>query len=464
MAGLTLGGLASGMDTDTIISQLLAIESTGRARKLGAQTRAEGRQQGLNDVAVKLRGLKTAADDLRSVSSWANVQTVESSNAAQVSARYTAGAAVGSYSIHVQQLARADQQFFTYTRDVANPTTITIDGVSINIAANATPEEAAAAINGKSDSPAFASVVAGELVFSGKKTGQDMVIGGSTLSQTPAQALKRRDSRDLEWFVDGIRQPDSDTNTVANGLPGIELTLKAVTTTPVSVTVGAPGPDQAALKAKVKAFVDSYNSTIDMIRAKLDEKTVQSPTTSAQWKQGALKGDPGLSAVLSQLRNTLGATVTGDPGNPNPAAFNQLSDIGISVPSAQVSGTVSQDRLLGKLTIDDAKLTAAITGDSTAVKRLLGGVTGIEGMTQKIDAIIDPIANAADGALAERSTQIGREISRIKDDIARFDKRLEAKEKMLRMQFTAMEKALGQSQSQTSWLQGQIAGLGTSSE
>lgn len=455
MAGMSLGGLASGMDTDAVIGQLVALEGARRTRIAGKQVRLEARQSALNEVASQLRSLKTAADDLRSVTAWANKQTVESSNTAYVGARYTAGAAVGSYVVEVSQLARADQRYYTYTQD-PGATQIDINGIVIDIAANATIDEAAAAINAKADSPAFASVVSGELVLSGKKTGEDLTVTASQLGEIGA---KRRPSQLAAYTIDGVAQPASATNTITTALPGVELTLKAMTTGPVSVTVGAPGPDQAALKAKVTSFVDAYNKTIDVLRAKIDEKTVASPATTSDWKKGVLRGDAGLSSVLSRLRDAMGAIVPGDPGSPNPSAYNELGDVGIAVPSALSEGSVDKDRLLGKLKIDDAKLTAALTGDPTAVKRLFGGVTGVEGFSQKIDAIIDPVANTATGMLADRSTQVGSDIARIKDDLVRFDRNLESMEKRLRAQFTAMEKALSQSQSQTSWLSSQISGL-----
>ena len=463
MAGLTLGGLASGMDTNTIVAQLMSIEAQGKTRLLAQQYRTEARKTALDQIATKLRALKTATEDLRSVTSWTTVQTVETSDAAKIGATYKSGAAVGSYSISVTQLARAEQRFYTYTPNAGAATTISIKAgteptdptISIDIAAGADVNAAAAAINAKSDSPAYASVVDGQLVLSGKKTGLALTVSGSTLAE---DTTKLREARVAKYTIDGGAELQSASNTVT-GLTGVELTLKGITTSPVTVTVGAPGPDQAAMKTKVKAFVDAYNSMIDLVKGKLEETPVKSPTTQADYAKGALRGDPGLSGLLSKLRVAMSDTFTGDPASPNPAAYDQLSDIGISVPAAQAGGAATPDRLAGKLVIDDTKLTNALTSDPVAVRRLLGGLGDVAGATQAITAIVDPMSRLGDGDLAKRSEMIDREVTRIKDAQAAMDRRLKLKEERLRAQFTAMEKALSSTQSSMSWLTGQINGL-----
>ena len=477
MAGLSLGGMASGMDTNTIVSQLMQVEAQGKTRLLGQQYRTEARKAGLDQIATKLRALKTATEDMRSVATWKTVQTTTSSDPAKVGAAYKDGAAVGFYSVNVTQLARAEQRFFTYATNPAQ-TTINLKtkadavdptqpdaadpGVNITIPAGADVNAAAAAINSKSESPAYASVVGGQLVLSGKKTGLPLFATGGQVTED-ADPAKQRLARQAEYTIDGGATLKSDSNTVT-GLTGVELTLKSLTTTsgPVTVEVGAPGPDQTAMKAKVKAFVDAYNSTIDLVKGKLGETPVRSPTLQSDYAKGALRGDPGLTSLLSNLRTAMSETFDGDPGSVNPAAYNQLSDIGVGVPTAQTSGSASADRLAGKLVIDDAKLTKALTEDPIAVRRLMGGLGEISGATQRIAGILDPVSRTGDGDLAKRAEVIDREVSRIKDAQLAMDRRLKLKEDRLRAQFTAMETALSKTQSSSSWLSGQINGLSSS--
>jgi flagellar hook-associated protein 2 len=451
------------MDTDAVISQLMAIESQGKSRLLGQQYRTEARKSALDQVATKLRALKTATEDLRSVGTWKTVQTVESSDATRVSATFKSGAAIGSYSIEVLQLARAEQRFFGYTQD-AGATQISIKAgseptdptVTIDIAAGADVNAAAAAINAKTDAPAYASVVDGQLVLSAKKTGLTLTATGTQVVEDTA---KERLARSAQYRIDGDPTVlESASNTITD-ITGIEVTLKGLTTSPVTLNVGPPGPDLTAMKAKVKAFVDAYNSSIDLIKGKLEEQPVKSPQFQSDYAKGALRGDPGLSGLLSKLRGVMSDTFTGNPLDPNPTGFDQLADIGVSVPGPQSTGAASADRLAGKLVIDDEKLTAALTTDPGAVRRLLGGLTGVDGASQAINAVLDPVARVGDGDLAKRGEMIDREVARIKDQQLAMDRRLKLKEERLRAQFTAMETALSQSQSSMSWLSGQISGL-----
>jgi flagellar hook-associated protein 2 len=459
MAGLTLGGLASGMDTNTIITQLMLIEGQSKLRLQGRQYAAQQTKTALDQMGTRLRGLQSAADDLKSAGAWGNVQTVNSSDPARVGARFLSGAAVGSFSIEVTKLARADQRFYTQAAPPGAATEIDINGVKIQIAAGSTLEQTAAAINGKADSPAFASVVGTELVLSGKQTNVALTVTDTFLTEDLA---KRRAPSPAEFRIDGEPAPPalpytSNSNTVTNALPGVELTLKSLTTGPVAIEVGPPGPDQAALKTKVKAFVDAYNSAIDLIKTKTEEQAVKTPTLQSDYGKGVLRGDIALLSVQSQMRQFVSSVIPADPAS---TAYDRLADIGISVPSSSGS---KEDRLAGKLVIDDAKLTAAIQADPTAVRRLFGGVTGVDGLAQGLTKILEPVADLTGGSLSQRATQSTRESSRIADQLTAMDARLKVKEERLRRQFTAMETALAASQNQTSWLSGQIAGLTTSS-
>jgi flagellar hook-associated protein 2 len=115
MSPLGLGGLASGMDTDAMITQLLAIERQPRSRLVLADTRAQQRTTGLNDLATKLGAVRDAANALKGSTTWANVQQTTSSDATRVAVRAVAGAAPGTRLIDVNRLAVTAQHAYTYT-------------------------------------------------------------------------------------------------------------------------------------------------------------------------------------------------------------------------------------------------------------------------------------------------------------------------------------------------------------
>src|SRR5215212_4757442 len=122
--GIRLGGLASGMDTESIISQLMAIERQPRSRLERKQAAVQARQDALRDISTKLKSLKAAAQAMGSAGTWAPTQTVASSDSTRVGARASGSITPGTYDVSVQQVATTASRTFT-TQTRPNPSTIT---------------------------------------------------------------------------------------------------------------------------------------------------------------------------------------------------------------------------------------------------------------------------------------------------------------------------------------------------
>jgi flagellar hook-associated protein 2 len=459
MADLALSGLASGVDTASLVSQLMALEQQGRTRVHYRQTHVQAQATGLKDIKAKLDSLRSAAVALRDVATWKENQTVESSDPARVGVTRTGGAPIGGYSIRVTQLAASAQKTYGWTGNNTEPVTLTLDDgdattdpVEVTIGANAKITDVAAAINGKSGSPVFAAVVGEDkLVLSSRKTGEDVDFSAAGTGLTgPTSSVQGKDAK---YFVgDDPEEKSSPGNVVADLVPGLALSLKGTTSGPVSLTVGAPALDQEAVKAKVRAFVDAYNAVATLARNELGETKVASPTSSFDAQKGALFGDSGVSAMLSKLRSQMGQTYT---ALGNAVTLDDLTDIGVSSGRPGTSATLART---GLLRIDEAKLSEAIANDSQAVRRLFGGGSS-PGFAQDVEKLVDTLGGVIDARVAT----IDRQVRRIGDDLARTDTRLEAREKRLKAQFAAMESALGAAQTQQAWLTGQLAALNAQS-
>jgi len=439
MAGLQLGGLVSGMDTDTIITQLLSIERAPEQRwgydKIAAQTR----QSALRDVETRLKSLKMASDDLGSTLSWSPMQKVESADSTKVAARMTGGAAPGGYSVKVTQMATSAQQTFVWTPQ-ASASTITIGGVSVNVDANADIDAAASAINSNSQLGVFAiNIGNGKLVLSSRTTGTD-----SAFTATGAglgAPVATRDGQNAIVTINDVLQPEQQSNVITDLIPGVELTLKGMSDGTV-VNVSNPGVDREALAAKMKAFVSAYNDVVDFVTSKTSEKRVANPASSADAAKGALFGDSGLNSILSRLRMAVGSPVDGMTG---PGAL--LSSIGISTGATTGANATNADSVKGRLTFDEAAFNAALDKDPLSVQKLLGGEAGTPGFSQGFKKLLDPLVTV-NGVLDQRIDSAGQEVTRIGDKVTRLEDRLTAKEALLRRQFTAMETAMQRSQQQ----------------
>jgi flagellar hook-associated protein 2 len=461
MPPIRLSGLASGLDSELLIEQLIALKRAPRDRMELRERFYETRETALGDVSTRLKNLKTAALDLASALAWSSTQTVESSDATKVAARQLTGAAPGGYTIDVLALARAEQQSYRYTANAGETTFQITQGTttkSYTIAAGATIQQAADSINSTADSLVTAVVVndgaEDRLVLTSKKTG---LSNGFTYTPGTTGLSDQRVTagQDASYKLNGGSAVGSASNTITNAIPGVELTLKALTPAgaPVSVSVTEPKTDTSKVKDKVKAFVEQYNSTVDFIRTKLKEEKVANPTTLADAGKGVLRNDTALSGLLSQLRSA----ITEDISSANPDTLDQFSELGIST-GAATGGAASADSLNGKLVIDEAKLDTALAGSTLDVRRLLGGITGTDGFAQKIEDLIDPYTKV-EGTLDSRKKEADAQAERLRDAMTRLDDRLELEEERLRKQFASLESLLSQSQSQQNWLTGQISSL-----
>src|SRR3954469_1467315 len=460
MAGSTqsISGLSSGIDTATIIDQLMSIERQPQTRLKNQVTVSAARKTALSDIQTRLKNLQLAAQDLKSATLWANKQTVDVNDATKVAASLSGPSGSGSYQLNVATLARGSQRWYTYAPPAADDSITFSNGHTTAIAAGSTIDAAVQAINSDSASPVYASAVTDAqsgtqyLVFSSRVTGQTASAFTASSSSLTEDGSRAVGGLDAEYWVDSGAHKFSASNVVTDAIPGASLTLKGTTTVsgPVTVTVGAPAPDNSNITAKVKAFVDQYNSTLDFIRSKLDEKKVVNPQTAADQAKGLLNGDTMLEGILSQLRIAMTATYA--PGNPT--TLDQMNEIGVST-GAPTGGALNADAIMGKLVFDTAKFSTALASDPTSVKNL---VSGTSGFGAALDTLLAPTLQAG-GTMASRLSSEDATQKSLNDRIAAMDVLLNKKQDTLKQQFTAMETALQASQAQGQWLSGQLAQL-----
>ncbi len=142
-----------------------------------------------------------------------------------------------------------------------------------------------------------------------------------------------------------------------------------------------------------------------------------------------------------------------------------MSTIGLSTGAAVGGGTITQQSLQGDLTLDTNALETALNTNYSAVKQLFSNVTnnyGSEGMVQRLNGVMSGYIGTG-GILNSAIASEDSLINQLGDQKAMWDVRLNDKQAALRQQYTAMETAMSQAQSQGQWLTGQIASLTKSS-
>jgi flagellar hook-associated protein 2 len=458
-SSLALSGLASGVDTSSIVDQLMTLERQSLSRIQNRQYAASGMQTALKDIATKLSTLKSAASALTSDATWKQTQKIESSDSTRVVVSQTGGAGIGGHTVQVNRLASSAQRGYSFAGGTAGTITITnandpTNTMSLEVSATTTMQQLADAINAKPTGPVVAAVVKNaanedRLVLSSRTTGSlsDFTVSGGVTSEDGTYATPNVNALDAEYVLDGVTK-SSKTNVLESVIPGLRVTLKGVTAAPATLAVGEPALDRDAVKTKVKAFVDAYNTLVDATRSEMTEKPIANPTSEFQAGYGQLYGDTGLQSMLNALRRQM-TNIVADAG------LNDLGDLGISIPKSS-GGVVSDDAKAGKLTIDDAKLSLALESNWTGVKSFFTD------FSKQVTTYVDTQVGTG-GVIDGRLKSADRNIASIKDQLTKANERIDAKEKRLKAQFAAMETAMQNSQTQQAWLTAQLAGLSSSS-
>jgi flagellar hook-associated protein 2 len=159
--------------------------------------------------------------------------------------------------------------------------------------------------------------------------------------------------------VNGGADLTSATNSVSGYLPGVNLTFKSASETPVTVTVTQ---DAQATTKTVKDFVTQFNNVLQKIEdlTKYDLQTKRS---------SALTGDSGLRDIQRQLRQMASSAALGATGT-----YRTLASIGISFGSVgSAAGTTN------RLIVDDTKLAKALSDSPQAVESVLAGFAATTG-------------------------------------------------------------------------------------
>jgi flagellar hook-associated protein 2 len=446
VAGINLSGLATGLDTNALVDQLMAIERQPRTRLATQQANVQAGKAALQAVSDALKKLQTAGQALADPSIFGNKQAVEIGSPATATATIVSGAPTGGYELQVERLARSAQASYAYTAP-AGATTIDVAGGgwsdSIAVAAGTTSSDLVARINGDPSLHVVASVttVDGQerIAFASRATGEAAGFTASSAGVLSDEVVKA--GQDALVRVDG-EEHRSATNVLENAIPGVHLALRGVDLDGTTVTVSAPGADTAAVGKVAKDFVDAYNSALDLLRT----STAVSATSS-----GKLGGDQGLINLQAQLRGALVASSGGMASLP-------LEALGISTGKASGTATFSADAVQGKLTFDSAALSAAVTKDPAAVRATLTASGSV------VKGLVDTLASytGASGTLTERIALAGQDVTDIGRRMDDFDSRLTARQAALKAQFASLESTISKWHDQSSWLSGQIDALKSS--
>lgn len=224
----------------------------------------------------------------------------------------------------------------------------------------------------------------------------------------------------------------SASNTVTSdisGIKGLTLTLTDKTTSTATVSVSV---DTSKVSSAITTFVNAFNSAIsDTANATSAGTVTKSGGTITTTGQGLLYGESSLSSLGNKIR-TLATS-----GSSSSDVYKTLASIGITTGAIGASINANTN----KLSIDTAKLTAALQNNPDEVKKLLVG-DKTSGTTGVLNGIQDKVTTALDstkGYFAAREDSYEKEATRLNTKITTMNNDLTTYQKQLETKFSAMD-------------------------
>jgi flagellar hook-associated protein 2 len=464
---ISSAGIGSGLDVETIVTKLMAIEQQPLKLLQNTATTIQTKISAFGGLQSSVSAFRDAALALTNPSTWSGTAGT-SSDAGSVGVSSTASAVAGSYAVTVQALATT--QSVASTAFAASSSTVGSGTLHINLgqwsAAPASTFTAASGATGLdivvTDTDTLATLrdkinAAGagvsasiltdtsgaRLVLNSSATGAangfqitaaNGASGnlaalaydppnstGTTLTQSAANAAAK---------INGL-SVSSATNSLSDMIQGVTLNLFKVSSTPVQISVAQ---DTTATKTAIQGFVTAYNALATLLTT---DTKYDSGTSTA----GVLQGDSTAVTLQRQLRNLLGASSGAS------TVFTTLSQAGLET---QADGT---------LKINDAKLTSAM-GKLPELKKLFANSDTTnpanDGIVRRLRVLSDSLVNS-DGLLTTRTEGLNTSLKTNQKSQDAMTDRLAAVEARMRAQYTALDTKMATLNTLSTYMTQQIA-------
>ncbi len=421
---ITSAGVGSGIDIESIISQLMVLERRPLNNIKKKQANLDVQVSAFGKLKSAISDLEASAKKLSDPEKFGRY-VATSSNEEAFTATTTTGTAAELHSIKVISLAEAHRLssgLFASASDPVGTGTysfsagldafdVTIDATNNSLTGLRDAINDAAGNN--SISASIINVEGGSrLVLTAKNSGTANSI------TAPAMFTEISAAKDAQLEVDGFAVTSS-SNSVSNVIPGVTLELKAAGTGNLSTA-----RDRDSVKETLEEFVTNYNklhSTIDSLR------------------EGDLKGESLLLNIESGLRQKFFAPI--DVGNGETVSVFELG--------------LTFDKQ-GTLSLDSSKMTDTMDGD---LEKFIGAFADkTTGFAKQLEDSLKDYTRAG-GLISDRTDGLNSRNRRLDDQLERMEYRLERTEARYRRQFTAMDALVAQLQATSSYMAQQLGTL-----
>jgi flagellar hook-associated protein 2 len=392
MAGMSVDGLVSGLNTTELVSQLMQAEAMPQTQLKNKVTTQKSVVTALQAINTQFMLVLSAAKDVAKDSTWNSMKATSSSTKA--SGVSVGGAVEGSVTFSVGALARAESEVsaeFSAIGDLLPGGTgkitlengkgkLEVDGTSLSAVVSAINADKTLGL-----SAAAVSVGNGRyrLQVTAKETGADSAFTMSGLGATTTV----QQASDAEIFLGGPAtgvKVVSPRNTFPGLLSGTDVTVGEVTgTETVTVSVAA---DKQAATAKVKGLVDAANAAL----AEISKHAASSGSS-----KGVLAGDSTVRALSGKVLGAVSSTLGGS-----------LATFGVEV---------SRE---GRLTLDTEKFDAAYAADPAAARAAFGGGSTVTPAAGVPTGALSVTGNASPMKVGQRDVVVTRAAAQASGQVA----------------------------------------------
>lgn len=431
---ITAAGVGSGLDVNSIVSQLMAIERQPLDALNQSQTQYNSQLSAYGKIKSDLAAFQSAVQAMQYSTNFA-LYGATSSNTSVLSATADISALSGTHSITVNTLAKPHIQVaangfadtgttpvgtigdtLTFTTG-SNTFTVTLDST------NNTLQGLQSAIN----SAAGNYGVTASILNDGSANGNRLVITANstgtanavTLSGTLATSLSFSTTQPADnatLTVDGVTGITKSSNTISDVLQGVTLNLQDVGTTTLTVQT-----DSTAVTNLVNKFISTYNA-------------LQSDIAYLHKKGGTLEADNTILTINSVLSNVFNSGTSS-------GAYNYLSQVGVSL---QKDGTLS---------LDSAAFTSALSSHYSDVVNLFTNST--DGFSGRFNTALNGLLQS-DGIVTAATDGINANLNLLKSRIDQMQTRLDLTQQSLQSQYSALDALLGTMKSSANFLLSQL--------
>lgn len=474
MSAMNIMGTYSGIDMATI-EQLISAESARGTRYTTQKTEYEAEKTAWKDVNSRLDNLYKRLETMTKPETF-NTKTVVNSNKDFVSVTANESAAAGEYRIQVSQLATAtrltgkqlsvesidDELAFVETE----PSILSINGTSIEIGIGSSLKDVQTLINENSENTKVkANIVDNRLVLSHTELGDNTItvtgdasaqlgldnpIDSDTSTDTGQTTITQGQS--ALFKVDGI-VITRNSNTIDDVVEGVTFSLKNVHEGIASDTIKISDNTEKTAEA-LKALVDQYNSLNSFIKEQL---SVGDPSAEDN-KTGTLSGDSSLTRLQTNLRSMFTRNM-----ETNSDSIDGLQDLGVEIDRYGVA-TFDKAVFLEKVEKDPTDVinffhgteetTETVTEDGVTTTK---PVTKLTGFANEARSLVNEYISSTTGIIKTKSDTYDRLIKDINARIDTFNLRIESKREQYIKQFTALDTAMMQAESQLEYMMGQFS-------